>query len=59
MQKSIKAKTSNSGKMLSSFVNKYLKERHTFDTKVCSYSFGLGLSENADQNMQQTLMNGT
>ena len=29
------------GKMLSGWVNKYLNERGTFDTEVCSYSFGM------------------
>ena len=32
--------------MLSRHVNKYLKERHTFNTQVCSYTFGL---QNSDQ----------
>ena len=27
--------------MLSGWVNKYLNERGTFDTEVCSYSFGM------------------
>ena len=29
------------GKMLSGYVKKYLNERHTFKTDVCSYTFGL------------------
>ena len=48
--------------MLSGFVNKYLNERHTFNTKVCSYSFGLGLDEATEANKQQqpmTMTDGT
>lgn len=41
MQKSIKMNGTSEGKMLSNYVNKYLNERHTFNTGVCSYSFGL------------------
>lgn len=44
MQKQIKLKVTNEGKMLSGFVNKYLNERGTFQTGVCQYSFGLDTS---------------
>lgn len=45
MQKQIKLKVTNEGKMLSSFVNKYLEERGTFSTGVCQYSFGFGIND--------------
>ena len=44
--------------MLSGFVNKYLNERHTFNTDVCSYTFGLGgrrEESGPDMQMETTL----
>ena len=41
MQKNIKINVTSDGKMLSGFVKKYLNERHTFNTDVCQYTFGL------------------
>ena len=37
------------GKMLSGWVNKYMNERGTFDTEVCSYKFGMDDENNEDQ----------
>lgn len=41
MQSKVNARKSCEGKMLSSWVNKYMSERGTFDTEVCSYTFGM------------------
>ena len=41
MQKAIKTNLTSEGKMLSGYVNKYLRERTTFDPSICQYSFGL------------------
>ena len=41
MQKKINEKMTCEGKMLSGWVNKYMSERGTFDTEVCSYAFGM------------------
>ena len=59
MEKSIKMSSTNEGKMLSGFVNKYLIERHTFNTKVCSYSFGLGLDDATEPNNKHQPMSMT
>ena len=45
MLRSIKTNETSEGKMLSGFVNKYINERQTFSTDVCSYAFGLGSTE--------------
>jgi len=50
--------------MLSGFVDKYLDKRHTFNTDVCSYTFGLSSKSitprpfhesNPDQQMETTV----
>ena len=41
MERSFKMKQTSEGKMLSGFVNKYISERTSFNTDVCSYTFGL------------------
>lgn len=41
--------------MLSGFVNKYLNERGTFETDVCSYQFGLGDNSYADERNEVVL----
>lgn len=44
MQRHIKTRLSSEGKMLSGHVKRYMNERSTFDTKVCSYKFGMDLN---------------
>jgi len=40
----IKNKVTNEGKMLYGFVKNYISERGTFNTEVCQYNFGMGIS---------------
>ena len=42
-------KQTSEGKMLSGFVNKYISERTSFNTEVCSYSFGLNANTTASE----------